>query len=146
MAKSILLWSRNILVNTKILLTIRYVILEVAKIILGASKMAEVCLFIKVKAKENQREAVAQLWQKHLKSKALENKNQKAYFYCYDTQETDTICMFEYYDDAAQLEVNARAPWFQDYMSEVAPLLAESPQVQVTSPRWIKKTSIQGLP
>ncbi len=100
--------------------------------------MNQVCLFIKVRTLQGKRDAVKEIWEKHLLKRIKKNKIQKNYFYCYDNDDPDLILMFEYYTDQQQLGKNAQSEWFQNYMKEVGPFLAKEPEVHVASPVWIK--------
>ncbi len=96
------------------------------------------CLFIKVRSKEGQRDNLRALWEKHLKQRAAENTTQEVYFYCYDNQDQNLICMFEYYTDSEEIQHNSKTSWFQSYMQEAIPLLDGEPEVNMASPIWIK--------
>lgn len=100
--------------------------------------MNEICLFLKVRTVDGKRDTVRKLWEKHLKQRATENENQIVYYYCFDNQDTNVIHMFEHYSNPEELQKNAQADWFQNYMNEVKPFLHEEPEVSVTTPVWSK--------
>ncbi len=100
--------------------------------------MKELCLFIKVKTSEGKRDQVLKLWEKHLKERAFENVDQKTYYFCFDDQNPDVICMFEHYSNPESLHKNASKDWFKKYMMEVMPFLDGEPEVNITTPVWIK--------
>lgn len=104
--------------------------------------MAKLALFIHTRAKPGRREELQALWEKHLQARIESNPVQEVYFFCLDTHDPDAFHLFELCADPAQLEANASAPWFADYMREVEPLLAEPPTVSVTSPAWAKGATI----
>lgn len=83
--------------------------------------MDGICLFLKVRTKDGKRDTVRRLWEKYLKQRAYENENQIAYYYCFDNQDPNMICMFEHYSNPEELQINAQADWFQNYMKEVMP-------------------------
>lgn len=103
--------------------------------------MEQLALFIKTKAKPGKRDEVRSLWEVHLKPRAESNDAQEVYFYCYDDNDTDTLYIFEYYTDREVFEANAQEGWFAEYMKEVGPLLAEPPEVGITTPIWIKRVT-----
>ena len=100
--------------------------------------MNEICLFLRVRTADGKRDMVRELWEKHLKKRASKNENQKAYYYCFDNFDPNIIWMFEHYSNPEELQLNAKADWFQNYMEEVMPLLDGEPQVSMTTPIWIK--------
>ena len=79
------------------------------------------------------------LWEKDQRPKALENKHQNVYFYCYDNHDPDVIYIFEYYTDLKNLEANAQADWFKCHIKEITPYLKGTPEVSYATPVWIKK-------
>ena len=100
--------------------------------------MEPVALYLKVKVQPGKRDQVRALWEKHPKPRVEASEVQNVYFYSYDDNDENTIYMFEHYSDRSAFEANAQAPWFAEYMGEVAPLLAGQPEVGVSTPVWSK--------
>ena len=100
--------------------------------------MEQVALFMTVRTQPGKRDALLALWEKHLKARAQKNDVQSHYVIARDLEDEDAIRFLEVYEDRVQLEANAAAPWFADYMVEAAPLLAGEPDVARAAPHWIK--------
>jgi quinol monooxygenase YgiN len=95
-------------------------------------------LFIKVRARPGQRDALRALWEEHLKPRAAANPHQALYTYAYDDADPDTIGMFELYAGEAALAENAKSAFFADYMQAAAPLIEGSPEITMLTPIWTK--------
>ena len=104
--------------------------------------MAKVALFIKTKTKSGMRDEVRNLWEQHLQARAEANTAQELYFFCYDNNEPDTILLFEVYNDPAALDDNAKSDWFAAYMEAVGPLLDGMPEIDMTTPVWVKGATV----
>ena len=90
--------------------------------------MSKMALFIKTRAKPGKRDALKALWETHLKPRAAANPAQEAYYFCFDNDDPDVLCLFEVYNDPAVLAENAASGFFAAY----------PPAVTVTKPLWIK--------
>lgn len=101
--------------------------------------MADVALFMTVRAKPGQRDALRAVWERHLKPRAAANPKQAGYYYCYAREHPDEIRICEYYTDETALEDNAISAFFQDFMAEAAPLMEGEPDVSMADPVWIKE-------
>lgn len=100
--------------------------------------MAELAIFLKVRTKPGQRDALKALWEQHLKDRAAANAMQSRYVYAFDAQDENVIHMAEVYETRAAFEENAQADWFAAYMKEAMPLLDGEPEFHMAIPQWIK--------
>ena len=100
--------------------------------------MPELVLFLTVKTKPGQRDAVKALWEKHLKQRAAENEAQSGYVYAYDVEDQDIIRISEVYETKAAFEANAQSEWFSAYIQEAMPLLDGEPEIHIATPQWVK--------
>lgn len=100
--------------------------------------MNEISLFITVRTQPGQRDALVDLWDKHLRGRADANDDQVCYVLGLDEADPDTVRITEVYATKAALEDNSKAPWFADYMGEAGPLLAGPPDVSMAVPYWVK--------
>lgn len=100
--------------------------------------MSKTALFIKHKAKPGKRDEVRRVWEKHLRSRIDENAAHEAYFYCYDDNDPDLICVFQLYRDSTGPQAFVRQPWYPAYEAEVAPLLDGDSEFRSATPFWIK--------
>ena len=104
--------------------------------------MEQVAIFIKVKAKPGQREEIRRLWESHLKDRVTASQSQQVYFFCFDKEDENTLCLFEYYNDSSVMEQNAKSVWFAKYMEQVGPLLDGWPEVTTLEPIWAKPVEL----
>jgi quinol monooxygenase YgiN len=101
--------------------------------------MAKTALFIKHKAKPGKREEVRKVWEKHLRPRIGENEAHEAYFYCYDDNDPDMICVFQLYADETGPQAFVAQPWYPAYEAEVGPLLTGESEFRTATPFWIKR-------
>lgn len=99
---------------------------------------AEVALFLTIKTQPGKREELLALWDKHLKTRAVENDAQVRYVIARDAADADTVRIAEVYSTQAAFEANSQAPWFGEYMAEAGPLLAGQPEFNMGTPHWVK--------
>lgn len=102
--------------------------------------MSKTALFIKHRALAEQRDEVRRIWEKHLKARIVANPAHELYFYCYDDNDPDTICVFQQYADRESSQKFMETPWYAAYINEVALLLAGQPEISVATPVWAKSS------
>lgn len=100
--------------------------------------MSKAALFIKHRALPGKRDEVRRIWEKHLKPRVAANPAHEAYFYCFDDNDPDTICVFQQYAARASSQEFLEAPWYAAYVNEVSPLLAGKAEINVVTPVWAK--------
>ena len=98
--------------------------------------MNKVALFITHKALPGKRDEVRRVWQKHLQPAIAGNPAHEAYFYCFDDDDPDTICVFQQYADRKSAQKFLKAACYAAYLDEVSPLLAGQPQVRSATAVW----------
>jgi quinol monooxygenase YgiN len=103
--------------------------------------MSETALFIKHRALPGKRDEVHRIWEKHLQPNIAANPAHEAYFYCYDDDDPDAICVFQQYADRAASQDFLAAPWYAAYLSEVTPFLSGQPEIRAATPVWSKRTA-----
>lgn len=101
--------------------------------------MEKLAVVLEVKTRAGTRDQVLAAWERHLRPQ-LESPDsaQELYLVCEHASDPDTLLLIELYDDPSRMQANARAPWFADYMREVAPLLDGQPRMVVGQPVWAK--------
>ena len=99
---------------------------------------SEVALFLTIKTQPGQRDALVDLWDAHLKSRAADNAAHVSYVFALDMADPDTVHITEVYATQAAFQANAQSPWFADYMAEAGPLIAGEPGFAMASPYWVK--------
>lgn len=100
--------------------------------------MSKTALFIRHKAKPGQRDAVRKVWEKHLRARIGANAAHEAYFYCYDDNDPELICVFQLYADASGPQQFVQQSWYPAYEAEAAPLLTGESEFRSATPFWIK--------
>ncbi len=100
--------------------------------------MSKAALFIKQRALPGKRDEVRRVCEKHLKPRVVANPAHEAYFYCFDDNDPDAICVFQQYADRVSSQEFLEAPWYATYVNEVSPLLAGQPEIIVATPVWAK--------
>lgn len=100
--------------------------------------MAGHALFITHRTRPGMREAVRDVWMKHMAPAVAENAAHLAYFYCFDVANDDLLRVFQLYADEAAASAFLELPAYRDYLGEVEGLLAEPPEVHTAIPQWRK--------
>lgn len=100
--------------------------------------MSKTALFITHKTLPGKREAVQKLWEKHLQPRIAANPGHEAYFYCFDNNDPDVICVYQQYNDREASLAFVQSDWYAVYVAEVTPLLAGEPSIRVATPQWSK--------
>jgi quinol monooxygenase YgiN len=102
--------------------------------------MSKAAVFITHRALPGKRDEVRRVWERHLQSNIAANPAHEAYFYCYDDNDPDTICVFQQYADRTSAQDLLAASWYAAYVSEVTPLLAGQPEIRAATPVWSKNS------
>jgi quinol monooxygenase YgiN len=100
--------------------------------------MSKTALILTVRTQPGKRDELRAVWDEHLRPRAEANAAQELYLYCHDANEPDVIHLVEIYGDPAEIQRNANAPWFADYVHASAPLLAGQPTMVTAEPVWAK--------
>lgn len=98
----------------------------------------EVALFLTVTTQPGQRDALVDLWDTHLRTRAEEDEAHISYVFALDMADPDVVHITEIYATMSAFEANAQSPWFAAYMAEAGQLLAVEPDFAMASPYWVK--------
>ena len=108
--------------------------------------MTRLAMIVKTTVQPGQRDAVRDLFTRHLGARALANDAQEILIWCDDDANPDVFYLFEIYRDRAAFQANAQAAaqegWFQAYLQQAQPLLAGQPEVIMASPQWAKGVAL----
>lgn len=104
--------------------------------------MAKLAVFVIAKAQPGKRDELRRLWEEHIKPHTESNKAQEFCFYCYSTEDENTICMFELFSDPSVVKADMESEWFAAYMEKVRSLLAGPSEIVLATPVWAKGASI----
>ena len=61
-----------------------------------------------------------------------------AYFYCYDDNDPDSICVYQQYSHHESSQAFLKNPSYAVYLKESRLLLAGEPEITAATPVWIK--------
>jgi len=100
--------------------------------------MASFALIIKHKTQPGRRDEVRKIWEKHMVPAIAANAGHVAYFYCFDDGDPDSIYAFQQYSSLEASQEFLQTDSYASYVSEVAPLLSDPPQVTALTPMWSK--------
>ena len=100
--------------------------------------MSKVAIFIKHRSLPGKRDEVRKVWERHMQPQIAQNKAHEAYFYCYDNNDPDSICVYQQYSDVESSQAFLKTSTYADYLEEVEPLLAGQPEVTAATPVWVK--------
>jgi len=105
--------------------------------------MSKVALIVTTKTQPGKRNQVRELFEKHLGSRAMANKDQEVIIWCDDLNNPDTFYLFEIYSSQEAFQANSQpSEWFMSYMQEAGPLLDGQGSMLMAAPRWAKGVSI----
>jgi quinol monooxygenase YgiN len=100
-------------------------------------------LFVRTRTKPGQRELARRAWEELMKPGVDDNPQQPVYFFCEDNDDQDVFCLFEIYSDRQSFERAAESRRFADYMGRIGHLLAGPPEMNITTPVWLKQQGDQ---
>ena len=100
--------------------------------------LANMAVFVKLKAQPGKREAVKELWEKYVKPHQESKPEILSCCYCFAMEDEDTIFVFELLSDPSAAEAALKSEWFTAYQVALRPLLARPPETTATSPIWSK--------
>ena len=103
--------------------------------------MSQIAVFITHRTKLGQRDAVRAIWKRHMAPAVQANDGHDAYFYCFDPADSDVVCAFQVYSDAAAAAAFLTTAAYRDYEQEVTPLLLGPPDVKQLASVWSKTRS-----
>lgn len=98
----------------------------------------EVAVFLTIETQPDQRDALVDLWDEHLRTRADEDDVHIDYIFALDMNDPNVVYITEVYTTQAAFQANAQSEWFASYMAEVGPLLAGEPIFAMASPYWVK--------
>lgn len=94
--------------------------------------------YVRHKALPGKRDALRAVWEKYARGYIEAAGVQRAYFYCYDDEDPDTIVAFQLGTDRSGLADFTKQPWFPAYEAETAALLAGPSEYRSVTPIWVK--------
>src|SRR5688572_2023413 len=102
--------------------------------------MNQKALFIRHQARPGKRDDVRRVWEKFVKPRAAANPGHEAYYYCYDRNDADVICVFQLYQDLEALDSFSKDGWYAEYLNEVSQFVSVPPQITPADLIWQKPT------
>lgn len=95
-------------------------------------------IFITHRTRPGMRDAVRDVWLKHMAPAVAGNAGHLTYFYCFDTEDEDVLRVFQLYTDAEAAAAFLEHPNYSAYLADVEGLLAGPPEVHAAMPQWTK--------
>ena len=102
--------------------------------------MSKTALFVRHRSKPGKRDRVKQVWQQYVQPRAAENPAHEAYFFCYDDNDPDVICVFQLLSSSEAVRDFMAGAWYPEYLERVSDHVLEPPQINTATPMWIKNT------
>ena len=100
--------------------------------------MTKVALFVKHTTQPGKRDEVRRVWERRMRPHIASNPRHEGYFYCFDNNDSDSICAFQQYADLESSQDFLKTESYAAYLKEVEPLLAGPPEVTSVTPVWVK--------
>jgi quinol monooxygenase YgiN len=100
--------------------------------------MSKTALFIRHQARPGKRDDVRRVWEKHVKPRAAANPAHEAYYFCYDRNDPDVICVFQLYTDEDAMQNFPKGEWYAGYLKEVGEFITVPPQITPADLIWAK--------
>jgi quinol monooxygenase YgiN len=106
--------------------------------------MAQTALFVRHRAKPGMREEVRRVWEKHVRPRAATNPNHLAYYFCYDDNDPDVVCVFQLFSHADATAEFLAGDWYPIYLAEVGAVVADPPHLTTATLVWAKSPAEAG--
>ncbi len=100
--------------------------------------MSKTALFIQHRAKPGHRNDVQRVWEKHVKPRVEVNPAHEAYYFCYDENDPDVVCVFQLYSDIDAMNAFMEGDWYPVYLDEISKFIADAPQIIPAKTVWVK--------
>lgn len=100
--------------------------------------MSKTALFIRHQAQPGKRDEVRSVWEKYVKPRAAANPAHEAYYFCFDNNDPDVICVFQLYTSEEAAKEFLSGEWYSEYLNEVSKVVAAAPQISPASLVWNK--------
>lgn len=84
------------------------------------------------------RDEVQAIWEKHVKPRVEANAAHEAYYFCYDDNDPDVVCVFQLYTDIAAMQEFLSGSWYPEYLREVAQVVVAPPHIAPATLIWSK--------
>ena len=78
------------------------------------------------------------VWERYVKPRAASNPGHLEYFFCYDTNDADTVVVFQLYRDQQAMDEFLGGNWYPEYLKAVAEVVANPPEILPASLVWRK--------
>lgn len=111
-----------------------------AQVTLKEVSTSKIALFIKHKSMPDKRDEVRRIWEKHMQPRIAQNKDHEAYFYCYNDNDLESICVYQQYSSRESSQAFLKHSSYANYLKEVEPFLAGEPEVTTATLIWEKRT------
>lgn len=95
-------------------------------------------VFLIHRTEPGRRDDVRAVWMEHMAPAVAANPDHLAYFYCFDRDDTDVICVFQLYRSPETAAAFLRTESYRRYLAAVEPLLVGPPQFHAADPEWTK--------
>jgi quinol monooxygenase YgiN len=99
-------------------------------------------LFVRHRALPGKRDEVRCIWEKYVRPRAEANPDHVAYYFCYDANDPDVICVFQLYTSASAVSEFLGGDWYPKYLAEVGAVVAASPQLTPAALVWSKQVDV----
>jgi quinol monooxygenase YgiN len=100
--------------------------------------MTRTALFIQHRTLPGKREAMRQIWERHVKPRVAANSGHLCYFFCEDDLDPDVVRVFQLYENDEAMNAFLGGDWYQAYLSEVSQVVAAPPQISPAPLVWSK--------
>lgn len=100
--------------------------------------MSKHAFFIRHQALPGKRDDVRGVWERHVKPRAAANPAHEAYYFCYDSNDADVICVFQLYTTAADAKTFLGGEWYPGYLKEVGQFVTAPPVITSADLVWAK--------
>jgi len=100
--------------------------------------MNKTALFVRHQALPGKRDDVQRVWKKHVRPRVEANSAHEAYFFCYDDNDSNGICVFQLYSDTDAMQNFLKEAWYAEYLKEVSQFIASPPQLTPATLVWAK--------
>ncbi|MCZ6672477.1 MAG: hypothetical protein O7C75_05990 [Verrucomicrobia bacterium] len=91
------------------------------------------------------RDNILTIWERYVKPRAAANPDHQDYYFCFDDEDADTVCVFQLFTHDATFKRFLAGDWYPGYLKEIAEVVVDAPQIQSPSLVW-QKDSISTQP
>lgn len=104
----------------------------------GTRNMKRIALIVRHQTKPGMRNRMRAIWETYIQSNVRLNPGHVAYYFCYDSDNSDGITAFQIFTSLESKEQFLKSQWYPEYLKKVSEFISQPPQITTAEVLWDK--------